>query len=224
MIEKLTYRIVRSSRRTVSIEISHDGSILVRAPRLVSSSRIEGFIKQKMGWIERRRADLLSHCETPVEKRFDHGELFLFQGKSYPLELRPNGTGAVSLGSSIVIPGKHAADPSKAVLSWYKKQARALLAQRLDFWSSETGMRCSMMRLSGARTRWGSCTSRGVISLNWRLVMAPLAVLDYVVVHELAHTQVYNHTPEFWREVARFIPDYKAKREWLKKHRAEMMF
>ena len=80
------------------------------------------------------------------------------------------------------------------------------------------------MRLSGARTRWGSCSSRGVISLNWRLVMAPLPVLDYVVVHELVHTQVYNHTKEFWSEVGRFIPDYKEKRGWLKKHRAEMMF
>ena len=224
VMEKITYKIVRSSRRTVSLEIAHDGTIVVRAPHLVSSSRIEGFIRQKIGWIERRRADLLSHCETPVEKRFSHGELFLFQGKSYPLELRPKGKGAVSLGESIIVPGKHAADPSKAVLAWYKKQARALLEERLVFWAAKTGMDYSMMRLSGARTRWGSCTSRGVISLNWRLVMAPLAVADYVVVHELAHTQVYNHTPEFWREVARFVPDYKAKREWLKKHRAEMMF
>jgi predicted metal-dependent hydrolase len=223
-VEKLSYTLIRSSRRTVSIEIAHDGSLIVRAPYMVSSSRVEGFIKQKLGWIAKRRADLLTHCVTPVQKTFSDGELFLYRGTSYPLELRPAGRGSVELSGSIIVSGSHTADPLKALLSWYKKEARALLEERLLLWSRKTGLRYSTMRLSGARTRWGSCTSRSVISLNWRLVMAPLSVLDYVVVHELVHTQVYNHTAEFWREVGKIIPDYKVKRDWLKKHRAEMMF
>jgi hypothetical protein len=222
-VNELSYTLVRSSRKTVALQIRHDGTLLVRAPLFASKSRIDGFILQKRNWIEKKRADLLLHIETPVVKKYTEGELFLFMGISYPLEYDPSKKSGVILGETLRLGGKAASDPEKYILAWYKKEARTLLESRIAYWSKKTKLKYSKMRLSGAKTRWGSCTSKGVISLNWRLVMAPLPVLDYVVIHELVHTEVYNHTAEFWREVGRIIPDYKELRGWLKAHRAEMI-
>ena len=105
---------------------------------------------------------------------------------------------------------------SEIFTAWYKQQARRLMEERVKWYASRFGLKYSAVRISSARTRWGSCSSRGSLSFTWRLVIAPLEVIDYVVAHELAHLRVKNHSPAFWREVESILPDYKARQKWLK--------
>jgi predicted metal-dependent hydrolase len=101
---------------------------------------------------------------------------------------------------------------------WYQKQARAVISKRVDEIAKKYGFSYKQIRITSARTRWGSCSTRGSINFSWRLVMAPIDVIDYVVLHELVHTRIHNHSREFWAKVASIDPDYKQKRLWLKKN------
>ena len=100
--------------------------------------------------------------------------------------------------------------------AWYRQQARRVIEERVKWYATRFGLKYSAVRISSARTRWGSCSSRGSLSFTWRLVIAPLEVIDYVVAHELAHLRVRNHSPAFWREVESILPDYKVRQKWLK--------
>lgn len=100
--------------------------------------------------------------------------------------------------------------------SWWRKAGQRILPAMLDDWAKVMGVHVVKMRLTGARTRWGSCTAQGVISLSWRLLQVPRPLAEYVVVHELAHRRVFDHSPRFWREVERWLPDYEARRDELR--------
>jgi predicted metal-dependent hydrolase len=104
----------------------------------------------------------------------------------------------------------------KLFTTWYKQQARWVIRERVEWFAARYKFIYSQVRISSARTRWGSCSSRGSLSFTWRLVMAPLEVVDYVVAHELAHLRIRNHSPAFWKEVEAILPDYKARQKWLK--------
>jgi hypothetical protein len=102
--------------------------------------------------------------------------------------------------------------------AWYKLQARQLIEERVRYFAARFGLHYSRVRITSARTRWGSCSSRGTLSFTWRLVMAPPAAIDYVVVHELAHLLVRNHSPAFWRKLEELLPDYRPPQQWLKQN------
>ena len=102
--------------------------------------------------------------------------------------------------------------------TWYKQQARLFLAERVSAIAAKHAFHYQNIRISSARTRWGSCSSRGTLSFTYRLVLAPLEVVDYVVMHELVHTQIHNHSKTFWNKVAELMPDYQSRLAWLKKN------
>ncbi len=104
----------------------------------------------------------------------------------------------------------------EAFTAWYRAQARPLIEERARAFAARYGFNYKQLKITSARTRWGSCSSRGTLSFTWRLVMAPPECLDYVVVHELAHLRVANHSWTFWEEVGAILPDYKARRKWLR--------
>jgi predicted metal-dependent hydrolase len=120
-----------------------------------------------------------------------------------------------------VPPGRAALPRAAAVFeAWYRRQARLVLAERVAAYAWQTGLQPKKLRIGAARTRWGSCSSKGTLSFTWRLVMAPQQVVDYVVVHELCHLQVKNHSRDFWARVKAILPDYKQQVGWLKGQRA----
>ena len=103
-------------------------------------------------------------------------------------------------------------------IKWYKQQARQIITDRVDFFAQKHAFNYAKIRLSSARTRWGSCSSRGTLSFTWRLVMAPMEIIDYVVIHELVHLEIQNHSSSFWKKVQEYLPDFKKKRAWLKEY------
>jgi len=101
---------------------------------------------------------------------------------------------------------------------WYRKEAARILKKRVEQYASQYGFQYKKVGVTSARTRWGSCSASGALNFSWRLIMAPLDVVDYVIVHELVHTQVHNHSKQFWKRVGTIMPDYEERRKWLRRN------
>jgi predicted metal-dependent hydrolase len=211
-------KLVRSRRKTVAILIERDGRLTVRAPLRLSVPRIQAFVESHAGWIAKTRLRLQAAPPLPAH-RYIEGETFLYLGKAYPLILVPAQRPALAFdGVSFRLAGSSLPAAAAAFERWYKQQARLFLMERLPALARKHGFRYQKIRISSARTRWGSCSSLGTLSFTYRLIMAPPEVVDYVVMHELVHTQVRNHSKTFWNRVGQLMPDYKPRLAWLKKN------
>jgi predicted metal-dependent hydrolase len=209
-------QLIRSRRKTIALIINQEGQLIVRAPLRASRAQIEALVAEKADWIRAHQAKILAHPRTP-SKEFCEGESFFYLGQSYPLHLVPGMKIALELhdGTFQLAPDANA---QTAFLDWYKRQARSVLAERVRLHATRLNLTPGSLRISSARTRWGSCSGRGTLSFTWRLVLAPVAVIDYVVVHELVHLEVKNHSALFWQRVAVAYPSYLAARRWLKEN------
>jgi predicted metal-dependent hydrolase len=217
MPESLTIdEIIYTRRKTVALVVQPSGRLIVRAPLRTSQKEIRLLVEKNAGWIKRVQEEVKSAHSPYIPKRFVTGETFYFLGSLYPLEIVSADCPALTLDGKFYL-AKPALPKAQAVFErWYRQQALALLTGRVQHFASQHGFRYAQVKISSARTRWGSCSSRGNLSFTWRLVMAPLPVIDYVVVHELVHLHVRNHSRQFWDQVNQLMPDYKSRRSWLK--------
>ncbi len=207
-------KLVRSKRKTLSLIVETDGTLTVRAPLRMKEADIRGFIEAKSGWIKRKQTK--AREVAVASRRYADGETFLYLGREVPLRLVPERIPALVMDGEFKLT-KSAHPRAESVFeAWYKKQARSVLTERVDFYSRKYGFDVEKARISSARTRWGSCSAKKTLSFTWRLVMAPPQVIDYVVVHELCHLRELNHSPSFWAQVEAILPDYKSHRKWLK--------
>jgi predicted metal-dependent hydrolase len=217
-IPDLVDQIVRSKRKTIAIIVQRGGKVLVRAPLKAPERTIHAFIQSKSDWIIEKKLQAAQHVDSQV-REFADGEKFLIVGQELPLRLAHNQQAALTVQHDGFYLSKKALPKALAVFEqWYKLRARQVLTERVQLYAAQHAFRYDKIRITSAKTRWGSCSSRGTLSFTWRLVMAPLAVIDYVVIHELAHLKIKNHSAVFWAEVTRLMPDYKRHRDWLKKN------
>ncbi|MBX5436796.1 MAG: M48 family metallopeptidase [Alicyclobacillaceae bacterium] len=217
--------IMRSRRRqtTVSIQVTERG-IVVRAPLHTPESQIRAILTARRAWLDKtwqavqQRRSIRSQpwFERPL---FLRGQRLAVRYRCQPDARRWTVTAA---GGVVWVagPAPDARDEAayRAVVRWLRRQARADLEARVAHWSARTGLVPSSIRVRDQRTRWGSCSTQGNLNFNWRLVMAPPAAADYVVVHELCHLREMNHSPRFWRLVESVLPDYRLQRKWLAEH------
>jgi predicted metal-dependent hydrolase len=211
-------RLVRSHRKTVAIIVERDGRLTVRAPMRLSAARIQAFVESHAGWIAKTLARLQATPTVPAHRYVD-GETFLYLGQAFPLSILSSRRPALAFdGASFRLARSSLPRAQELFQAWYKQQARLFLSERVSAIAAQHSFHYQKIRISSARTRWGSCSSLGTLSFTYRLVMAPPQVIDYVVMHELVHTQVHNHSKTFWNKVAELMPDYKTRLAWLKKN------
>ena len=210
-------RLIRAKRRTIALIIERDGSLTVRAPKRASLRDIEEFIHEKTEWILRSREKLKAVVQHP-KKQYVNGETFLLLGQEYELLLVPPQRPALKFNGGFTLAVSARERGEAAFTRWYKEQAYQVFTERIRNYSAMHGFSPRQVKVNSARTRWGSCSANGTINFTWRLVMAPLDVIDYVVLHELAHLRVKDHSPRFWKLVESICPDFKQHRKWLKEN------
>ena len=213
----MDFTLIRSRRKTIAIIVDLNGNVTVRAPLRVPLQQIYDFVHSKEGWIRTKQERIRSIPNDPPIT-FQTGEEFLFLGQRYPLEIKGNVKAPLILNRQFELSSTHLSKALTVFTRWYCQQAIRVFSERASYYASQTGLRYKRIRISSARTRWGSCSSRGTLSFTWRLVMAPMTIIDYVVVHELVHTQVRNHSRLFWEQVQTILPDYKNRIRWLKEN------
>jgi predicted metal-dependent hydrolase len=210
--------LIHSKRRTVSLIVQRDGTLTVRAPLRMPAAHIQEFVQNHADWIQKKQAQAQA-SPPPPEKHYINGETFLYLGKEVPLTIVPPRRPALSFsGGRFHLANSHLPKARQVFIRWYKAQALAVLSERVAFLAEKNGFTWRKIRISSARTRWGSCSTGGTLSFTWRLVLAPPEVIDYVVIHELVHTQIKNHSVKFWHKVAEITPEYKRRVSWLKKN------
>ena len=212
-----TYQIIRSKRKTLALVVKPDGTVLVRAPLRASKAVIEEFVEKNRGWIEKHRAKALAYLR-PAPRQYVRGETFQYLGTTYPLEIREGQTEPLRLDGSFQLAVSQQSDAASVFERWYRGQARQVLTARVEFFAHQYDFHYKGIRITSASTHWGSCNATGSLSFTWRLVQAPLAVVDYVVVHELVHTVFHDHSKQFWHRVGTVMPEYKEHRRWLREH------
>jgi len=225
----ISYSIRRSHRaKYVSLSIGADGVQIV-APFPIDDSVIISLVEKKQKWILNRFESYRQRLrKIPAERDFVSGEKLLFMGDNYPLKVLEHKGGCTNVnltdGQFLVdinadIPIEKRREEIQGKLEqWYIRSAKELIAERLELFSKKIGVKVNAVRFKNQKTRWGSCSQKGNLNFNWKLVMAPTFIVDYVVVHELCHLKQMNHSLEFWLLVGNQISDYKKMRKWLKEN------
>lgn len=211
-------KVIRSKRRTLSLEISREGVLIIRAPFFLSPRKIQRFVDEKAEWIRAKKEIVRKRIEAKKKHLFLPGEEYLYLGKYYPLVYSERKKPALVLGERFELSFAKKGQATRIFQEWYKIAAKDYLCTIVNSYATQYSLKYKKIRISGARTRWGSCNSRGDLSFSWRLILAPEQIIAYVVVHELAHTLHHNHSRRFWNFVEKMMPNYREHRRWLKEH------
>ena len=209
-------QIIRTRRKTIALIIKPDGSLVVRAPLRASGRQIQQLIEQKLPWIEATQERVRRSYPKITPKEYVNGEGFLYLGKSYRLAISPGARRPLALEGQFLLSPAAVPEARETFINWYRLQARQILNERVAWYAARYSFRYARIKITSAHTRWGSYSSKGTLSFTWRLVMAPLEIIDYVVLQELAHTLEPNHGKAFWEKVKAIVPDYKQRIAWLK--------
>jgi hypothetical protein len=210
-------KIIRSRRRTISLEVTPAATVIVRAPLRTPAEYIEEIIQKKSSWILRKMDEIKRRPLSPCHK-YAEGEMFLFLGRSYPLHLVEDGSITIERSDRLYVSSTLLPDIRNQLKHWYRVEARKEIRARCMWFSLKTGHVPETIRITDARQRWGSCTHKGGLSFSWRLIQAPPEIVDYVVVHELVHISQPDHSKKFWDKIRKIMPDFEQRRNWLKDH------
>ncbi len=218
--QAIPYTLIRSRRRSIGLQIGQHG-LRISAPLHTPLSHIDSVLQQKAGWITKKLAQWQDKKSLTLDWSLD--STYPLLGEPWRIALKP--TGEIAMAQSFdhepPQPLVIALTPRQIeifVMSWYQQQAIDCFQQRIELYAPKLNLTTPPFRLSQAKTRWGSCNSRGFITLNWRLIQLPLHLVDYVVAHELAHLIEMNHSKAFWAVVEKVCPGYRVVRRELKEY------
>jgi len=216
--------IIRTRRKTIALIVQRDGKVIVRAPLLTSQRQIMNFVHEKSDWITETLEKIKKNPLQPPPHRFEEGEKFWYLGQQFPLSFVSNQRKILQFDHRFLLKRDYLPRAKSILEKWYKNQAREFLTDRTAFYAQKYGFSYKKINITSARTRWGSCSTNGSISFTWRLIMAPIDVIDYVIIHELVHTRVHNHSRQFWGQVEKIMPEFRKYRLWLKKNGTLLRF
>jgi predicted metal-dependent hydrolase len=210
--DPIAYRIRRSERaRRVRVTVDPAHGVEVVLPRRAAEREAAAAVRELRPWIERRFAEL----DRARQAVADRGAAVPYLGLTLRLVPEPSRTRVHRRGEDLLVPaGEH----RPALERWYRRAARAEIAPRLDNATAAAGTRYSGLTIRGQKTRWASCSRSGAMSFNWRLLLAPAPVLDYVIWHEVCHLEIMDHSPRFWALLAERCPNYREQARWLRRN------
>ena len=207
-------QIIRSKRKTLSISINENAELIVRAPKRISDQKIQDFINEKENWITKNQSVIKARAEDTAKDK----NMLLYLGTLFPLKT-DNDAKKISFNGEEFLAGlQNKEKTNKSLKTWYKNKFKEVAVPRLFYFAEKHNLQVNQVRIKEQKTLWGSCSSRNNINLNFLLIMAPLKVIDYVIIHELVHTIHKNHSVNFWNAVEEIMPNYKEAKRWLKEN------
>ncbi len=229
--------IIKSFRKSISMKIDSTGKIIVKAPFFTSNKTIESFILKHKNWIEEKKALVIDRVKT-----YTQWEKFMYFGEEYELKYtweskiiqdkwwkQRKSSGVEFDGMYFYLDKKYKKDAAILFADFYKKEARIYIEKRINFIANKYNLTFNKLKITSAKTRWGSCTSRKNINFSYRLALVPIRSVDYVIVHELAHLKEMNHSKQFWDIVDEMMKwlslwDYKTHKKWFNDNGDKIIF
>jgi len=230
--KRIDYKIKRGKRKkTLAINITPAAQVIVLAPEFLSREEIGKIVRKKARWILKKQEFFKALEVLYPKKEFVSGEQILYLGHKYRLKVKESEkqcSGEPELvGRRIYISVAKNLNPESrektikdTLINWYFSKAEQIIKSRVNRYSKILNVKPKDIKIKNQKKRWGSCSSNGILRFNWRVAIAPISIIDYIVVHELSHLKIKNHSPDFWRFVSLALPDYQERRNWLKNNTA----
>jgi len=242
---KIEYNLIKSKRKTITISVDSKGNVLVKAPLRLTDEKVLDLVKQKSSWIEKKLILIEEAVGQTQDRQYINGEIFYYLGKEYVLQLTEDASKkklVVNISEDkliVTMPIRHKDTINKSVIQedmindannvneemikvaitkWYKQAAKVKILERVSYYERLFTEKPSSVVVKEQKHRWGSCSQDKTLRFNWRIIMAPEYIIDYIIVHEMCHLRYMNHAREFWDLVEHLQPDYKIRKDWLKKN------
>ena len=208
-------KIIRSKRKTLSLTFNENAELIIRAPKRLSIEKIQDFINEKENWINRKKRLIENQIKDVTS---NHNKL-LYLGNLFPINVEQNASKELFFTGEEFIANSIEPDSlSLSIKKWYKNKFKEIALPRVAYFANKHNLMVNQVRIKNQKTMWGSCSSKNNINLNYLLLMAPMGVIDYVIVHELVHTIHRNHSTDFWDSVESIMPEFQEHKRWLKKN------
>ena len=217
-------KIVRTRRRTIALHMTDDATLIVRAPFKASDKTIMRIVQKHKKWIEQKKKEIEAREPKFISREFVNGEGFLYLGRYYKLKIVDSQKEPLRLMDTFYLSRETLPNAREVFIDWYKKMSREKITERVDWHAQKRNFKYNRVKINSAQKRWGSCSLNKNLNFSWRLIMAPMPVIDYVIIHELVHLEEKNHKKAFWNKVKMLMPDYKKHQEWLKKNNYLLRF
>jgi len=215
---EIKYEIRYSERKTIGITVERDRSVVVCAPFGTRPDIIGKLIEKKRVWLNKKINGINKFPEKKSYKEFVSGESLIYLGSIYKLKVVSDDFDGVKFDNCFSISIHNRNKANMLLKEFYQSGAKEILVPRIKRFAENLGVKHSKILITDSKYRWGSCTPKGNITFNWRIIKAPVNVIDYIIVHELAHLLESNHTATFWNIVSVQLPQYKKAKEWLKEN------
>lgn len=223
----VVYTLKRSvGARYARLEVRLDSGLTLVIPRTYKQSQIPALLEKKKRWILSKLARYKQSPGIPTERELKDSDTIPYLGRNLEISIQENYSDIGSIGTEgdrliINVPNQNH-KLGLIIVQWYKRQAAEIIKEKVDKLSARFGLTYNRLSIRSQRTRWGSCSYDGNLNFNWKLIMAPEPVVDYVVIHELMHLEEMNHTSKFWKLVADLCPRWREHKKWLREHEAEL--
>lgn len=224
--QRIDYNVAYRARKTVGISVSKREGVKISAPPWITEKQIREIVIQKSGWIIKK---ILHNVQRINLLQLENDMAYYHMGNLHKLNIICTDQRRMSVqltiqGFNVFVPRNIDMEERpkkirKAMYDWFKKEALSLFNERVEYYSDIIRMKPKAIAVKKQKTRWGSCSSRGNINLNIKLLMLPPDIMDYVIVHEMIHLKIMNHSSEFWKSVASVLPDYRNRIKLLKEYR-----
>jgi len=202
--------------------VEPNGNITVRAPRNLDLQKINSIVSLKSGWIYKAISELEELNRTKVHRSLVNGEGYLYLGKNYRLKIEKSPQLPLSLTQGYFVLDKSQISRAKEhFINFYKEKGKEHITERVEYFRKRIGVEPKTVRIMELRNRWASRSKTG-LNFHWKVMLAPMTVIDYMIVHELAHLKREDHSPQFWEIVESIIPDYDEKKSWLRSNGANL--
>lgn len=210
--------IIKSPRRTIGLSLRDDAALIVRAPKRATIESIRDAVLENRDWIIKKRELIARQFSEVKPHSFSDGEIFYFLGNPCKLTFPESAQSFFNPVTGFSISARYRESARQMFIAWYVKQANSIIPARVSFFSEKSQFRYNRIRITDAEKRWGSCSPERNLSFSWKLVLAPVEVIDYVVVHELSHIREMNHSKAYWNTVRLILPGFEEQKRWLKEN------
>lgn len=221
-ILNIEYDVKYSKRKTISICINKDLKVIIRAPIYMKGWQAEAFIIKHQSWIEKNLEKMKKRIEDKKSFSFSDGDIIFYFGKKYILS-SDNNVKTVEIKDNYLIISNKISNRQKEIKDFFKQKANEYILKKVICFSNIMNVKASSVKITSAKTRWGSCSGKNNICFSYRVMCLPPDIIDYIVVHELAHIKQHNHSNMFYNEILKVMPDYKKRLKELKKIQKEIM-
>lgn len=215
---EIDYTVKYSDRKTLAIIVERDKSVVVRAPKGYDANKIENAVNKKRYWLYQKLNHPQKYSNNSKSREFVSGESFLYLGKMYRLDVVNDNINGIHFANKFIISKNSQPSALELFTKWYRQRAKEIIIPKVKEYAKNLGVEFNRILIKNLKYRWGSCSPKKNLNFNWRLIKAPINVLNYVIVHELAHLIEPNHNENFWNIIKVQIPYYNKAKEWLKKN------